>query len=110
MVPLKRHPKKKQEEAKFLFNPIPKKKRNWTRQPAFLELSRINFLRQLDYTPQISLQSKSERHIWEAHKIIRCILVSPVSENLWSTFWYPLTTDAGNDSDQNNALIITSPI
>jgi hypothetical protein len=26
MVPLKRHPKKKQEEAKFLFNPIPKKK------------------------------------------------------------------------------------
>jgi hypothetical protein len=29
MVPLKRHPKKKNhEEAKFLFNPIPKKKRN----------------------------------------------------------------------------------
>jgi len=27
MVPLKRHPKKKQEEAKFLFNPIPKKKK-----------------------------------------------------------------------------------
>jgi hypothetical protein len=25
MMPLKRHPKKKEEEAKFLFNPIPKK-------------------------------------------------------------------------------------
>jgi len=28
--------------------------------------------------------------------------IPPVSENLWSTFWYPLTTDAGNDSDQDN--------
>ena len=27
MVPLKRHPTKKKQEAKFLFNPIPKKKK-----------------------------------------------------------------------------------
>ena len=27
MVPLKRHPKKKKQEAKFLFNPIPQKKK-----------------------------------------------------------------------------------
>jgi hypothetical protein len=32
-------------------------------------------LKQLDCTPQISLHSKSERQIWAAHKIIRCILV-----------------------------------